>query len=121
MIKRGKAKGYQSLAEYVREVTEDGTLLIDHAMNVFLNRATSKDSRGTGPYSEEQKWRALEFLANRGFGRPVTTVDIQATVETRSLVASVNYQALSDAELDALEGFLNGEPLSLPAPNSKKK
>lgn len=88
----GITKRFKGLAAYIRTQTDDGRELADFALDVMRNRE--------GVYKHVDRWDAMRWLADRGFGKPVaTTVEIsgEAPPDLPDL------RDLTDEQLDALD------------------
>lgn len=65
----GRPKGFGA---YIRDKTKDGQLLVDDALKVLANGKSSDNARSA----------ARSFLAGYGFGKPIETQEITATVKS---------------------------------------
>jgi hypothetical protein len=63
-----------SLVSLVRAQTKDGKELVDFMLRVLRGQEEDADLKA--------RMQAAEWLADRGFGRPVQMMDIAAQVET---------------------------------------
>ena len=71
----GRPKKFYAMARYIREQLGNGQELADFAIEVFRNE--------THEYKHADRWAAMQWLADRGFGKCVTTnVEIQADSDT---------------------------------------
>lgn len=62
----GASKGFKGMAAYIRKKTRDGEELADFALGVFRNEGNA--------YKHVDRWAALQWLADRGFGKAVNTL-----------------------------------------------
>lgn len=65
----GRKPGWSGLAKMIQNATDGGATLIQHALDVFADVNLSPDRR----------WAAMLFLADRGWGKPAATVDVQVS------------------------------------------
>ena len=65
----GRKPGWAGLAKLIHDATDGGAALIQHALTVFEDVNVSPDRR----------WAAMLFLADRGWGKPASTVDVQVS------------------------------------------
>ncbi len=106
------------LALEIRERTRDGSKMVDYAENIWLNRAQDAeccprlDDDGRpipGGYDDAQRWAAFVWLAERGYGKPVTVIDVNAMVAQFGAAPAhddaLDVDALDDDDLDALEAL----------------
>jgi len=63
----GRSKAYRELARYIREKTTDGRTLADHCLRLV-------DDPKTEP---RVAMLAVEWLSDRGIGKPVQAVDLR--------------------------------------------
>src|SRR5687767_5866651 len=82
---KGAPKRGCSLAMLVREKTDGGGLVLDVVLRILLDEAAANKDR----------LRAAEILLDRGHGRPLQTVEIDAKTEV------VDSRAVSSAERGA--------------------
>lgn len=68
----GRPKGFRGMAKDIQRRTQNGKTLVDFAMEVFENL----DDK----YFHHQRWEALVWLSDRGFGRPVQTLELDAAI-----------------------------------------
>jgi hypothetical protein len=88
----GRTKASVEVAKLVRAATKDGAELVD--LVLAIARGTHETIK-----SERSRTWALEWLADRAFGRPVQSIELQMPEAARPL----NFAVLSDAELEAIE------------------
>jgi hypothetical protein len=88
---RGRPRLGTSLAERVREVVDPGQIFEFLQSTVFDSKARL-----------DIRVKAAEVLLDRGWGKPVQTIDVEASVEARAVpsLAGVDLSALTDAELE---------------------
>lgn len=67
----GRPKGFRGLAKMIAKETRDGRELVEYALEVFRGEKTMR----------HEKWEALQWLADRGFGKPLTMIDLDAAVD----------------------------------------
>lgn len=72
----GRAKGFKGLAQEIQKRTNDGRDLVEFALKVFAGVALTEG--GQTP-KLELRWQALEWLSDRGFGKPVQSVDLNVS------------------------------------------
>lgn len=74
----GRPKGFKGMAAYIRKKTRSGEELADFAIEVFKNEEAT--------YTHAQRWDAMRWLADRGFGKAVQTqIEISADGEEDNL------------------------------------
>lgn len=88
------------MAAYIRTQTREGEELADFALKVFRNNEQI--------YKHVDRWKALKWLADRGFGKAVSTV-IEISGEDADDLPDLD--ALDPDKLQALDDML-GELLS---------
>lgn len=66
----GRPKGFKGVSRLIMEKTKDGRELVDFALRVFRDEDEYHHNR----------WQALEWLADRGLGRAVHTVELDAAI-----------------------------------------
>jgi hypothetical protein len=116
----GRPKGVAALAREIQRRTGDGEKMIRFAENIWLNRAQDDDceplvdAKGAfvkGGYDDAQRWSAFTWLGERGWGKPISMVDVQAMVaqfsgeEESAAALPADVDALDDEDLDALEAI----------------
>ncbi len=98
----GRPKG---LMPYVRSITKDGKLLADTALSIATGELIVKETR----YSEDgesyeverspsvgDRIKAIEWLADRGFGKAVeTSVNLDVTTDSHALADIIARQLLA--------------------------
>lgn len=87
----GRTRKFKGLAKMVREVCEDGQQLVDFAHGVFVNE--------TKIYTHSQQWDAFNWLADRGFGKAVSTT-IELGADSDEAVAGMDLVALLASKTD---------------------
>lgn len=97
----GRPKLWNALSRQILERTEGGKLLLDFALRVVKG----EKCKGQTPTLKD-RLEALKWLGDRGWGKPVASVDlkVKGTVATAAL-APEHLAALSDDELDSLEAL----------------
>lgn len=74
--KGGRPKGFKGLAREIQERTGDGRDLVEFALKVFKGEPLVEG----GPTPKlELRWQALEWLSDRGFGKPVQSIDLNVS------------------------------------------
>lgn len=121
----GRSKGVAAMAKYIME-TVGHEQLVDYAVDIWQNR-----SQATGPdgeplydletgepiyvpanYSHAERVQMHSWLAERGYGKPVIAVDIQAMVastsadEREQLVQAFDLGNMSDDEQEVFARIL---------------
>lgn len=71
--KAGRPKGFKGVAKMIMRETRDGRELVEFALKVFRNEE--------GEYSHQQQQDALDWLSDRGLGRPMQMIDLAAALE----------------------------------------
>lgn len=127
----GRPKGVAALAKAIQEKIGHDRLM-SYAEDVWLNREQRVDDNGDelfyedgepvyqrANYSQSDRWQAFQWLSERGWGKPVIAVDINAMVasatvdEGAQLADAIDIDNLTDEELVAyarLSARLNGQP-----------
>lgn len=95
----GRPKGFRGVAKLIMEETRDGAELVEYALLVFRDEE--------GKRMPAQRWEALQWLSDRGLGKPLISVDLAAEVGI-SLDGPVALAEMSDAELHAIVATLPG-------------
>jgi hypothetical protein len=95
----GRPKGFRGVAKLIMEETRDGAELVEYALEVFRDQE--------GKRMPAQRWEALQWLSDRGLGKPLVSVDLAAEVGV-TLEGPVALAEMSDAELHALVATLPG-------------
>jgi hypothetical protein len=134
----GRPKGVAALARDIRRrVGEDGAAMNNFVESIWRGWKWDPDTgeivvddagrpvRDPVPADDARKWQALQWLSDRGFGKPVIAVDVQAMVAQYELDAEsagtgvLNVAALGDEELEDLTYLVAraaGEVASRPRP-----
>lgn len=97
----GRPNGWAGMARAIQAETRDGAELREFALEVFRNKA--------GLYALSDRFRAFEWLSDRGWGKAVTMVDLQAVVASAPLAADVDataIEAMPRDEFDAARATL---------------
>lgn len=76
----GKGKGFAALCKAIRAETGQGKELMDFALRVF--RGEPDEKSGKIP-AHDDRWKALEWLADRAFGKAVTPIDLSVVDEVQ--------------------------------------
>lgn len=97
---RGRPKGIATLAREIQRRTGDGVQMVSWLHDVWMD----------GDRKFEQRMEALKLLLQYGFGKPVTSIELNAKIEgevTREL--QVSLREVPDellAELSALREYM---------------
>jgi len=113
----GRPKGFRRLAAEIRERTDNGRTLVDFALAVFEGKKPEGVQKTP---SLQLRWQALEWLANRGFGKAVDIVHLEVTA---SEAPPIDFSRLSPKELETFERLLDaasGEDRGLLLPEGTK-
>ena len=114
--KSGNRSGYQKaksdaakvMARMIQERTRDGAALVEFVAAVFEYNSTNAGpflaSHGIAEVTLEDKKWAATWLSDRGFGRPLQSIDL--TGEAAPWPAILLPASLTDAEIDAAEKAL---------------
>jgi len=102
----GRPKGFRGVAEYIREQSNDFRELIDFAFKVFRN--------DDGLYTTQQQIDAKDWLADRGLGRAVQQIELDASMTTQNVTieGSIDITRLSVDQLANLESLLTAATLT---------
>ena len=94
----GRPKGFAGLAKMIREQTNDGEELMNFALEVF---------RGThgGGVEFGDRWAALQWLADRGFGKAAQFIELHS--EHEATLDGVDLAGLSSERLAELAAILD--------------
>ena len=112
MCIRDRPRGAAGLAKYIRDKTTDGRDLIDFIIAVARGQAiptTFQDSKGRDvvhkPTLADREW-AINTLLNRGFGKPIDTIEIaqEAPEAAKALESSIS--ELSTEKLAEIQKLL---------------
>ena len=95
--KAGRPKGFAGLAAMIREETSDGRELVDFAVKVF---------RGNS-YPVRERWLAHAWLSDRGFGKPIMAIDLQARVGQVAAQSPVDFALLNEEQMAAFGQLLD--------------
>ena len=95
----GRPKGFKGLAREIQQRTDDGRELVEFALKVFKGEPVTEG--GQVP-KLELRWQALEWLSDRGFGKPVQSVDLNVSEGGPS---HMDLRNASPEELAVLERF----------------
>lgn len=95
---KGRPAGFAGLAKKVRAATNDGQELVDFAMSVFRGEKQKFDEVP----SLRMRWEAAQWLADRGFGKAVTTIDLSV----ESDAPSFDFSTFTDEQLQQLDSQL---------------
>lgn len=106
---RGRPPAALSVAAMVRDSTEDGAWIVREILSVA--RGQHKEITD----ARSRTW-ALEWLADRAFGKPIQAVDLHlAQAAHAEPLAPLNMAGLTDSELElfaALGGKASGQALA---------
>lgn len=121
----GRRKGIATCAAEILARTNDGVDVIEFFDRIFRNVAQATDPATGRPavdadgepvlaraaYSDEQRERAALWLADRAWGKAVSTIDMAAVVAQYdgpqgALIGAVDVESLDEAELLALDAIL---------------
>lgn len=113
----GRPKGYAGLARKIKEfVGEDGDKLVAAAIRIMLN--------ADGRARASDQMQAIQWLADRGFGKAVQPVEMGGGLVHVGLNGGFDLTRLTPDERDNLLGFLeracglgpgsSPDPLQLP-------
>ncbi len=83
----GRPKGVKGLAAMIQELTDDGLELVK------LCRSVIKDAKA----ARKDKLHACEILFERGWGKPLATIELSGGVDVKA-----DLSKLSNDQLDAL-------------------
>lgn len=109
----GRPPGFRGVARMIMKETRDGAELVEFALRVLRDEGEDHDNR----------WAALQWLADRGLGKPLVSVDLAAEVGVHDGAAlpAIDLSALSvealkqlDAALDAVEDEAVAEIMAPP-------
>lgn len=96
----GRPRKFYAMARYIREQLGNGQELADYAIEVFRNEDHT--------YKHSDRWAAMQWLADRGFGKPVaTSIEISASEQNEDFgigLKEVDQKTLDD--LDEQVGVL---------------
>ena len=93
---RGRPRNALALAPRVRDGTRNGQDLIDFALAVFHG---DEDVVGAGvPLAD--RWRALEWLADRGYGKAAQIIELVAQP------SGIDLARLTPSQIESLERLL---------------
>lgn len=102
----GRSKAYRELARYIREKTEDGKKLADVAFDIAMNAESEPRVR----------LLAIDFLADRGIGKPVQAVDLRVDGEGQTAEATIDWAAVPLEKREALlEALSTLDDIAVPA------
>lgn len=88
----GRSRGVAEMARLIRTETRDGAELVEFALSVFRDPESNERSR-----IDMHAW-----LSDRGFGKPLATVEIAGEIDVGQTMA--NIAKLTDEELLELAG-----------------
>ena len=95
----GRNKRFKGMAAYIRSQTDDGRELADFALGVLRNES--------GAYRHVDRWDALKWLSDRGFGKPIQTqIEVAASDDAEDLPDLDSLDPVQLAEADAEVGKL---------------
>lgn len=96
----GNPKGRKSKQGLAKEIRKRNLIgpMVDFAVEVLTTT--------NGAYTVAQRFEALRWLADRGWGKAAQVVDIEASISI-SLEDAPDLSKLSDAEIDDLHELLN--------------
>jgi len=109
----GRPKGFRGVAAMIMRETRDGAELVEFALRVLRDVGEDHDNR----------WAALQWLADRGLGKPLVSVDLAAEVGVHDAGAmptidlsklSVESLRVLDEALDAVEDEAVAEIMAPP-------
>ena len=93
----GRPKGFAGLARDIRKRTNDGRELVDFALETFRNDKLKLSER----------WAAHGWLSDRGFGKPLTMIDLQGELGPAApMLGGIDPSKLDPAHLAQLEAIL---------------
>ena len=95
----GRPKGFAGLAKMIREQTNDGEELMTFALEVF------RGTHGGGGVEFSDRWAALQWLADRGFGKAAQFIELHSEHETT--LDGVDLAGLSAERLAELTAILD--------------
>lgn len=100
----GRPRGFRGVAKAIMAATRDGEELVEFALRVFRDTDAADD----------QRWQALVWLADRGLGKPLQSLELAASVDVERSPA-YDLTGLSIDEQRALLDVL-GRARALPEP-----
>lgn len=89
--KAGRPKGFAGLAAAIRQQTKDGAELVEWALLVWRDPNVPLNVR----------WDAFVWLTDRGFGKPLTMIDLNASLAQPK--SALDLAVLAQDDLDAIE------------------
>lgn len=87
----GRPKGFKGMAKLIQKETRNGAELVEYALKVFRDEEQYHHTR----------WEALQWLADRGFGRAMQMVDLAAHLEVSG---TIEHRPMLVDALKKLEG-----------------
>lgn len=91
----GRPKGFAGVAKLILRETNDGEELVKFALETLRNTHQNR--------SFDERWAALQWLADRAIGKPVAMVELQAHLTAGEAVATDELDDnLSRFDLDEL-------------------
>jgi len=102
----GRPKGATEMARFIREQTRDGAELVEFALKIWRDPAQNDKSR---------QW-AHEWIADRGFGKPLQAVDMQLTGDLTVEQSPIDLSKLTIEQLETLAAIADEPPPLLGVP-----
>lgn len=87
----GRPKGFAGLAASIRKATNDGSELVEWALLVWRDPNVPLNVR----------WDAFVWLSDRGFGKPLTMIDLNASLAVPK--SAIELAVLPQSDLDDIE------------------
>jgi len=101
--------GHDALMEYARRIWANEMPVLDTDGNEMLDEY-GEPLLQRGHYSDDQRWQAHVWLAERGYGRPVVAIDMRALIQeddSRNAASDdFDVDALSSEELFAMSALM---------------
>jgi len=124
----GRPKGAKGLAKYIQQQTQDGRDLADFVLAVARGQEIPTNYIGKKdglpvvhrPTLSDRQW-AINFLANRGFGKPLETIEVADITENTRTLTQADLDAMDPIQLKAVEALLLEATGELTGESGKKE
>jgi len=110
----GRPRGFKGLAKYIQNHTKDGQELVDFMMKILRGQIIETDllDADTGlPVVHAPKLQdrigAAGWLADRGFGKPVQSVELADVSADGSKLVLPDIDSMDTDKLKQIEGILD--------------